>query len=155
MSKITTISTMVPQTKKLLQADPDGSVWVRIRPPDFYAESERAQVSERITRSYDSVTRMPTITENYNSVELAMLEIWLTYEETNLVVKLVKGFDAEGNPTETELIKFETRDKETRADFLTKLGKLPPQIVNEWHAHVRVVVPAWSPFGIAPSDTSE
>lgn len=154
MSTIT-ISTMVPQTKKLLQADPDGGVWVRIRPPDFYAESERAHVVERVTRSYDAVTKMPTATEEYNSVELAMLEIWLTYQETNLAVNLVRGFDDEGNPTDTELIKFEPRDKESRADFLTKLGKLPPQIVNEWHAHVRVVVPAWSPFGIARSDTSK
>lgn len=149
------ISTLMPETKKLLQIADDGSVWVQIQPPDFLAERERAQLKEQVTHSVDSFTGAPTFMQNFNSADLSMLEIWLSYKDSNIDVEITIGHDEDGEPSSFEHLKFGPREKESRAAFLEKLGKLPPVIVNEWHTRVLQVIPSWNPFAIGTPPVRE
>jgi len=77
-----------------------------------------------------------------NLNRLWALEIWLTYSETNLVVEFE---DEDGKVTKT--VKFEPKDEMSRAEFLNRLGQLPPGIVYEWHSCVVDIVRDWAvPF---------
>lgn len=130
------VSTLVPQTRELREADPTGKTWVKIKPPGFEQEMERARLTT--SRSY----RLGEVQVNHNSRLLMADEIWLTYAGTNLEVEIV--LDEEGN---SEIVKFKPPGETNRGEFMDSLLKLPPKVVNEWHAMVMDVVPEWNvPF---------
>ena len=121
-------------------SDETGETYVIIKPPDYAAESERGRLLDKHTLIPDGGSFRTQVEVNLN--ELWALEIWLTYVDTNLKVEYV---DADGNITKT--IKFEPREKMTRAEFMRRLGELPPGVVYEWHACVVDVVRDWAvPF---------
>ena len=134
------VSTPVAQTRYLSVADPSGETWVRITPPDYAADSERAALLTKRNLVPDGNMIRQQVEVNLN--DLWALEIWLTYEETNLVVNFT---DPEGETVKT--VKFEPRDQMSRGEFMARLGQLPPGIVYEWHMAVVDVVGDWAvPF---------
>jgi len=130
------ISEFLPQERKMNRVDPSGETWVKIKPPDMEAESLRQNLLTRKRFHFDDQGQIESVEVAVNNGELYAAEIWLTYEDTN------GEYDIGG-----EVVKFEPRSKETRAAFLTKLVKLPPAIVWEWHSKVVDVVRDWqNPF---------
>lgn len=133
------VSSMVPRTIFLKDVSPD--VYVIIRPPTFREHSEREDFLAAHRRVAVSSSGAEVIATS-NSATLMMLEMWLTYDSTNLVVEFE---DEQGNVART--ISFPPRDQITREKFFELVQQLPVWIVRAWHAAVLEVVPEWGiPF---------
>ena len=137
------VSKVLPERRYLQVSDPSGETYVLIRQPTSAGVKERGQML---------ANRTPMVIDGYyhtqvnvNVEQLRLLEIWLTYEETNLKVEVL---DEEGEVAET--IEFQPRGQITRAEFMRRLERLMDVaygIVVEWSQKVREVVPQWdSPF---------
>jgi len=126
---------------RYLTSDETGETWVKIRPPDYEAETQRAEMlKHRVVEVDDG--GLPRTRVDVNTRTLYAEEIWLTYQDTNLVVEFVAD-----DEKVTEKITFEPRDKMTRLEFMQKLARLPVGIVYDWHNQVLDVVPGWAfPF---------
>ena len=130
-------SAMVPETKKLTEADPSGDDWVIIKPPGWEAEKRRGNLLSSRKYYRDDMGRLVTDVE-CNIRELWESEIWLTYGGSNLHVEF---------GDERPEIKFDPDGGEDYATFIDKLAQLPPSIVYEWRLKVLEVVPDWvNPF---------
>jgi len=134
------VSANTPQTRYLSITDPSGATYVIINPPDYAAESERGEMLKKRTLVPDGVYLRTQVEVNLN--DLWALEIWLTYQETNLHVQ----YKDEEDKVVKE-VKFEPRDQVSRGEFLKRVGELPPGMVYEWHMKVVEVVRDWNvPF---------
>jgi len=129
-------ASMVPQQVPL-SADPSGETWVVVKPPGWAEEKRRGGMLANRTDYFDE-SGMPATRVDVNIRELADVEIWLTYVETNLEVELL---DEDGKVEET--ITFKPKAEEDPAGFVRKLSKLPSYIVYSWRAAVVDVVPDW------------
>ncbi len=132
-----------PEKHTLDISDLSGETWVVVRPPSPRELEERAQELSK---------RTPIVIEGYyhtqvevNSDKLRHLEIWLTYESTNLQVEIL---DDDGQVGET--VTFKPREETTREEFQSKLDKLAVPaygILVEWQQKVRETVLQWdTPF---------
>jgi len=146
------ISTAVAQTKKLFSLDPEGGIWVRVRPPGFAEEMERADLTSTRSQTLSPDMR-PVIETHINPLALMLTEIWLTFDESNIDVDVQSRRD----PQEYEQVNLALpRSKITRQEFMERLAALPQQVINEWRERVMEVVPAWrSPFGWTGSSPLE
>lgn len=145
------ISEYAPKTLKLFERDETDEdwecpvpgmedVWVRLMPPSWSVDRDRQQ----FVNSWHNEPRLSIF-------DVAEYEIALCYGGTNMVV-IVPKRDANGKMTfidaepgfETELIKFDTQGQLQRDDILSRLGKLPRNIVQAWHERVMEVAPSWS-----------
>lgn len=137
------VSKPVPVKKFLDISDPTGETYVIIRPPSPGAINERAMELSK---------RTPTVSEGYyhtqvdvNTERLHRLEIWLTYEDTNLKIEVT---DDDGEVV--EVIEFKPRNLMTRREFeetLDRIAVVAYGVLVEWNQRVREVVPQWdSPF---------
>lgn len=135
------VSAMTPRTVYLTEIDPEGRTYVVIRPPTFKEHTEREEflaANRRITISPDGAQVISTT----NVATLTALELWLTYDSTNLQVEFV---DDDGNVVKT--ISFPPKDKIQREKFMALLMELPEWIIRAWHNAVVQVVPEWGiPF---------
>jgi hypothetical protein len=123
----------VPEQKSLLILDNEGEVWVRIRQPSVEEESRRSRAL-RYDLIYDGVR------PNFSITSLNTLELWLTYEDSNIDVVIRRG------KNETP-IKFKPREQMTEAEFMAEINKLPPNVFIEWVDRMHEVVPEWDlPF---------
>ena len=121
-------------------SDPTGETYVVIRPPDYAAERARSELLKHRSFIPEGNNLRTQVEVNLN--DLWALEIWLTYQETNLHV-IFRDEDGEI----TREIEFEPRGQITREEFMQRLGELPPGIVYEWRAAVVDVVRDWAvPF---------
>lgn len=141
MAKIT-VSAAVPQRRELRGIDESGETFVMIRPPGLQERLSRGRLVSKQFSYYNADGAMVTGID-CNPVDLAIQEIWLTYENASLIVEIESE---EG----TETISFEPRDKITYQDFMAKLNKVGSAsfgIISEWHLMVLDVVPGWrNPF---------
>ena len=141
MTKIT-LSNLLPQQKVLYSVDPEGAVFVSIKPPGM--EDEVIRSSHTSKRSYENAASGALLTHvELNTRALWAEELWLTYNDANIEIQLDMGPD-----TDDILVNIDRpREKFTRTQFMQELGKLPSQVINEWHFNVLEVVPLWtSPF---------
>jgi hypothetical protein len=123
----------VPESKPLLTLDNEGNTWVLIRQPSMEEETRRARML-RYDLIYDGVRPGFTVTQ------LNALELWLTYEDSNIELDLRRGKDS-------TLVKFKPRGQMTEAEFLAEVNKLPPNVFTEWVDRMHEVVPEWAlPF---------
>lgn len=134
MAKIK-VSASVPEQRELTQCDSTGETWVLIRPPGWSEEKRRGRMLSNAEMYF--VDGMPATRVDVNQRELWELEIWLTYEDTNMVVEI------ENEDGDIEEISFKPRGQITAVEFVENLSKLPPSIVQEWRSAVVDVVPAW------------
>lgn len=144
---------MVSESKSF-PLDPTGETYVKIRPPRFEDELERGRLRSKHTFAYDEQgfqVRQVDINLNH----LWALEIWLTYEDTNLRVDIpreateaeVEKGVAEAGGQITDTVSFLPRRQMNMTDFLQRLSGLPPNFVYHWHALVVDVVRQWAdPF---------
>lgn len=141
MTKIT-LSNLLPQRKQLFSVDPEGEVFVSIKPPGMADEVVRSSHTSK--RSYENTVSGTLLTHvDLNTRALWAEEIWLTYNDANIEIELDIGADAD--PITININR--PREKFTRTQFMNELGKLPSQVINEWHFNVLEVVPMWtSPF---------
>ena len=136
------ISAVVPQKVYLEETDLSGETYVEIRPPTYREHAEREGFLSANRRVSLANSGEVQIGNNANFAQLAALEVWLTYQSTNLTVQFV---DDEGKVVDE--VSFKPREKMTREEFFEALYKLPASIVEEWHRAVLQVVPDWSiPF---------
>jgi hypothetical protein len=123
----------VPESKPLLTLDNEGNTWVLIRQPSMEEETRRARML-RYDLIYDGIRPGFTVTQ------LNALELWLTYEDSNIELDLRRGKDS-------TLVKFKPRGQMTEAEFLAEVNKLPPNVFTEWVDRMHEVVPEWAlPF---------
>jgi len=136
------ISAVVPEMRRLLNADESGDTWVKIKPPGYEEERQRGQLLKRRSYSYDEDGYLKTDVD-CNVRTLWAMEIWLTFHEANVHVI----FTDEDGKTVNEVKIMGKRDDFRYSEFMEQLNQLPPEIVFEWHASVVDVVPDWrSPF---------
>jgi len=106
-------------------------------------ETERA--AHTATRSRTIRDGNVVISTHINELELALVEVVLTFAESNLDID-IEDPDEPGEYVPVNL--FGTRDGLGRAHVTREIGRLPTSIINEWHEYVLEVVPAWKdPFG--------
>ena len=136
------VSAMVPEMRRLLNNDPSGDTWVKIKPPGFEEEKQRGQLLKKRSYSYDDDGYLNTDVD-CNVRQLWATELWLTFEEANIHVKFV---DDEGE-TVKEVKMVGTKDDYTYSEFMEKLNALPTNIIYEWRSAVVDVIPDWrNPF---------
>jgi hypothetical protein len=123
----------VPEQKPLLVLDNEGEIWVRIRQPSVEEETRRSRAL-RYDLIYDGVR------PNFSIASLNALELWLTYEDSNIDLDLRRGDDS-------VIVKFKPRAQMSETEFLAEVNKLPPNVFTEWVDRMHEVVPEWDlPF---------
>lgn len=138
MAEITTKT--APERRELSMSDKTGETFVIIKPPDFRDETIRGRLTSKREYVVDDDGYM-NVKVDVNTRLLWAEEIWLTYVESNLVVK------RENEDGNVETITFPPKGELNRAQFMEKLEKVPPKVVWEWHAMVTSVIPEWrDPF---------
>jgi hypothetical protein len=120
---------------KLLEWDPDGDTIVVVRQARVKEEAERDRLFSEfaIKRSPDGVSEVYQLP----GLELMATECWLTFEDANILLE-----------TDGETKKLFAKGM-SRLDFKTAWGKLPPELMVEWHAKVLEINTHWNPQGVA------
>lgn len=131
------ISANVPERRELTEWDPTGETWVLVRPPGWAEDKQRGRMLTDREYTFDK-NGFPVTKVDVNTRDLWEVEIWITYQNTNLEAELV---DADGKVVDK--ISFKERDKIEYDEFMENLSKLPPETVAEWRAAVVDVVPDW------------
>jgi len=133
------IADFLPQKRELASVE---DTWVLIKPPSYSTAIARAAIAGKGRSINVSSERVSTSLEA-NLAYLFANEIWLTYQDTNLVVEIPKKWNEEGEVSEWDKITFEPREDETMRSFMDKIEKMPLSIVYDWHNQVCDVVPEW------------
>lgn len=145
------ISEYAPKTLPLFERDEENEdwecpvkgmeeVWVRAMPPSWGVDRDRQQ----FVNGWHEDRRLSVF-------DVAEFEIALCYGGTNMVVIVPKRdelgrmtFIEEDPGFEVETIRFDSQGQLSRDEVLTRLGKLPRIIVENWHTRVLEVAPGWS-----------
>jgi hypothetical protein len=130
---------------KLLEYDPDGdtSVWIRQARAHEEAQRDRLWAKTMIERD----TAEGTYREIYDlpGMELVSTECWLTFEDANILMERAIGKGKDGEDIIETYKLF--RKGMSQSEFKDAFGKLPMDLIMEWHAKVREINYHWAPGG--------
>jgi len=137
------ISRPTSQIHKMYSIDPEGSIWVKVRPPGMTEETERAELTSARSRTVRNGQFV--VQTHINELMLTVREIVLTFGESNIHVEVQDPDD----PKKYIPVDLRgTRESLGRARIAEAVAQLPTEIINEWHSFVMDDVEAWrDPFG--------
>lgn len=123
-----------PVKKILDTADPSGESWVLVLPASQrHIEMRGQHLKDRLV-SWDRDRRQVVNRINVNMAELWVEDLWILYGGAHIEIE-----DEDGTVSQPFL---EPEQMSERA-FKDAVGKLPNEVINEWHAKLTEVNDDW------------